>query len=91
MRYPSSLLFAGLMLALLAVLLCGVTVVGEVVLFLVRDLTSAPPLAMHLLMVMLPYMPLVCMVALVGAVLQTHGRFGPSAASPIITAAARRF
>ena len=76
--------FAGLMLALLAVLLSGITIVGESVLFLIRDHTSAPPLAMHLLMVMLPYMPLVCLVALVGAMLQTHGKFGPSAASPII-------
>jgi putative peptidoglycan lipid II flippase len=76
--------FAGLMLALLAILLSGITIVGEVALFLIRDLTSTPPLAMQLLMVMLPYMPLVCLVALVGAMLQTHGKFGASAASPII-------
>jgi putative peptidoglycan lipid II flippase len=76
--------FAGLMLALLAVLLSGITIVGEVVLYLVRDMTATPPLGMHLLMVMLPYMPLVCLVALVGSMLQTHGKFGPSAASPII-------
>lgn len=41
-------------------------------------------LGYELLMVMLPYMPLVCMVAVVGSVLQSHDRFGPTAASPII-------
>jgi putative peptidoglycan lipid II flippase len=33
---------------------------------------------------MLPYMPFVCLVAVGGGALQTHGRFGPTAASPII-------
>lgn len=41
-------------------------------------------LGYELLMVMLPYMPLVCMVAVIGSVLQTHDRFGPTAASPVI-------
>jgi putative peptidoglycan lipid II flippase len=43
-----------------------------------------PQLGLELLMVMLPYMPLVCMVAIVGSLLQTHDRFGPTAASPVI-------
>ncbi|MDZ4753257.1 MAG: murein biosynthesis integral membrane protein MurJ [Phycisphaerae bacterium] len=43
-----------------------------------------PQLGIELLMVMLPYMPLVCMVAVIGAILQTHDRFGPTAASPLI-------
>jgi putative peptidoglycan lipid II flippase len=33
---------------------------------------------------MLPYMPLVCLVAVLGAMLQVHGRFGPTAAAPVI-------
>ncbi|MFO0827367.1 MAG: murein biosynthesis integral membrane protein MurJ [Phycisphaerales bacterium] len=41
-------------------------------------------LGYELLMVMLPYMPLVCMVAIVGSVLQTHDKFGTAAASPMI-------
>jgi len=41
-------------------------------------------LGYELLMVMLPYMPLVCMVAVIGSVLQSHDRFGPTAASPVI-------
>ena len=76
--------FAGVMLAVMAIVLCGITIVGE--LGLLALLQADPPSAfgLRLLMVMLPYMPLVCLVALVGAMLQTHGRFGPSAASPII-------
>ena len=35
-------------------------------------------------MIMLPYMPMVCMVAILGAMLQVHGRFGPTAAVPIV-------
>lgn len=76
--------FAGLMLAALAILLSGVTVVGELALLWLHDADAPSALGTHLLMVMLPYMPLVCLVALVGALLQTHDRFGPSAASPII-------
>jgi putative peptidoglycan lipid II flippase len=41
-------------------------------------------LAYELAAIMLPYMPMVCMVAIGSAALQTHGRFGPSAGSPII-------
>ncbi|MFM7134296.1 MAG: murein biosynthesis integral membrane protein MurJ [Planctomycetota bacterium] len=41
-------------------------------------------LAYELAMLMLPYMPFVCLVALGGGALQTHGRFGPTAASPIL-------
>lgn len=32
----------------------------------------------------LAYMPLVCLVALIGGVLQSHARFGPPAAAPIL-------
>jgi len=41
-------------------------------------------LAYELAAIMLPYMPLVCLVAVGGAALQTHGRFGPTAGSPIL-------
>jgi putative peptidoglycan lipid II flippase len=41
-------------------------------------------LALRLTMVMLPYMPMVCVVAILGAMLQVHGRFGPTAAAPIV-------
>ncbi len=76
--------FAGVMLALLGIALAAITVVGELVLLAVMELDPAGALGLRLLMVMLPYMPLVCLVAFVGAMLQTHGRFGTTAASPII-------
>ena len=37
-----------------------------------------------LTMLMLPYMPLVCTVAMVGGMLQVHGKFGSTAAAPIL-------
>jgi putative peptidoglycan lipid II flippase len=40
--------------------------------------------AYELAAIMLPYMPMICLVAVGGSALQTHGRFGPTAASPII-------
>ncbi|MEM6332775.1 MAG: murein biosynthesis integral membrane protein MurJ [Planctomycetota bacterium] len=33
---------------------------------------------------LLPYMPMVCVVAVLGAVLQVAGRFGPAAAAPLL-------
>jgi putative peptidoglycan lipid II flippase len=41
-------------------------------------------LAIRLMMIMLPYMPLVCIVAILGTMLQVYGRFGPMAAAPIL-------
>ena len=41
-------------------------------------------LVQELMAIMLPYMPMVCLVALVGAVLQVRGVFAPTAAAPII-------
>jgi putative peptidoglycan lipid II flippase len=46
--------------------------------------TSQQHLALQLMMIMLPFMPLVCLVAILGAMLQVHGRFGPTAAAPIM-------
>lgn len=40
--------------------------------------------AIELTMLVFPYMPMVCVTALLGAVLQVHGRFAPTAASPIL-------
>lgn len=41
-------------------------------------------LSVRLIMVMFPFMPAVCLAAILGAMLQAHGRFGPSAAMPIL-------
>lgn len=40
--------------------------------------------SLELVMVMLPFMPLICVAAILGGMLQTHGRFGPWAAAPVL-------
>lgn len=71
-------------LATVAILLGIVVIIAEVVLAVLVAWIDNPNTALWLLMIMLPYTPLVCMVAIFGAMLQVHGRFGPTAAAPII-------
>lgn len=40
--------------------------------------------SLKLVMVMLPFMPLICVAAILGGMLQSHGKFGPWAAAPIL-------
>jgi putative peptidoglycan lipid II flippase len=78
---------AGVTLAGLAVVLGTLTLLGELGLWLIwRGQGSESPggLALELTMWMLPYMPLVCLVALIGGILQVHRRFGPPAAVPVV-------
>ncbi len=77
---------ARLVLWRLVVFLAAVTLVGEVILLLCWPPAGNPPaqLSARLVFILLPYMPMVCCVALMGAVLQVHHRFGPTAAAPII-------
>lgn len=79
---------ATLTLGLMVAGLGGVTLLVELVLVAIVasgiDTTESSALALRLMMIMLPYMPLVCMVAIIGAMLQVHGRFGPTAAAPVI-------
>ncbi|MEM9881600.1 MAG: murein biosynthesis integral membrane protein MurJ [Planctomycetota bacterium] len=78
--------FASVCVGALMVLLAGVTLVGELGLWWLAGTveTEKAALAVRLTMWMLPYMPLVCGVALLGAVLQVHRRFGPAAAAPVL-------
>ncbi len=69
-----------------ALLLAGLgrlTLAGEIVLLVIAK-GAGSVLALRLVMIMLPYMPLVCLVAILGAMLQVHGRFGPGASVPIV-------
>ena len=78
---------ASLCLVSLAILLCAITIIGELILLGVGQARSWTPdgqVAIWLIMIMLPYMPLVCLVAMFGAILQVHRRFGPAAAAPMI-------
>lgn len=75
---------AGVTLAWLAILLAAMTAVGEAALVFLPATGADGGIGVRLLMLMLPYMPFVCLTALLGAILQVHHRFGPTAASPII-------
>ena len=77
---------AWLVLSRTAVALAALTLLGEAILLAVWPPAEkeAATLGATLVAILLPYMPLVCVVALMGAVLQTHHRFGPTAASPIV-------
>ena len=73
--------------ALLFTVLGGVVVIGELVFWAMLtggQWSADASLAIRLAMTMLPYMPLVCVVALLGGILQVHGRFGSTAATPIL-------
>jgi len=64
-----------------------ITLVLEAVLLAVLVLAPADgerALSLKLMMLMLPMMPMVCITAILGGMLQVHGRFGPPAAAPIL-------
>jgi putative peptidoglycan lipid II flippase len=75
---------ASLTVGKLVVLLGIVVLLGEIILWGLTVWLPSNEGTFGLMMIMLPYMPLVCLVAIFGGILQTHGRFGPTAAAPII-------
>lgn len=79
--------FASLTLTLLSVVLAGITLIAELVLWWIAagiDDDHKASLAIYYTRLMLPYMPLICAAAMVGGVLQVHKRFGPPAAAPLV-------
>lgn len=81
--------FASLVTAAMVMVTGIVTLVIELVLLAILLFTSAGAdadraLSLKLIMLMLPMMPMVCLTAVLGGVLQTHGKFGPTAAAPIL-------
>lgn len=78
---------ASLTVALLALVTTALTVVIELGLLAVLLLAPHDPeraLSLKLIMVMLPFMPLICVVAILAGMLQAHNRFGPAASGPLI-------
>jgi len=80
--------FAQHVVSLLFLVSGTITIIVEVVL-LILLLTGAGHdperrLSFQLLILMLPMMPLVCLTAILGGMLQVQGKFGPPAAAPII-------
>jgi putative peptidoglycan lipid II flippase len=78
---------ASLTIWLLFLATTALTVLIEIGLFVAVLLVPADrgrTLSFELIMLMLPFMPLVCCAAILGGVLQVHGRFAPAASGPII-------
>ncbi|MEM6392417.1 MAG: murein biosynthesis integral membrane protein MurJ [Planctomycetota bacterium] len=79
--------FAKLCVAGLAAVTGVLVILGELAVFLLMQhdgWSEKGQLALLYTAVMLPYLPLVCGVAFLAAVLQVHGRFGPGAAAPVL-------
>lgn len=79
--------FVAATLACLAALLSAITVLAVAALWAAAawgQWSDRTQLAIELTMLMLPYMPLVCLVAMLGGVLQVHRRFAPAAAAPVL-------
>lgn len=75
---------AWLVIARTLILLSALVLIAELLMLsgaLGGDLDST---GVRMVAIMLPYAPMVCGVALIGAMLQAFGRFGPLAAAPVI-------
>lgn len=78
---------ATLTLAILGSVTAALTVIGEVgllILLLVLPRDPDRDLSLRLIMVVLPYMPLICAAAILAGILQVHGRYGPASAGPVM-------
>lgn len=79
--------FASLTIGLLALVTGVITIVIELGLLAAVMWSGDDPeraYSLKLVMVMLPFMPLICVAAIMGGMLQSHGRFGLWAAAPIL-------
>lgn len=79
--------FASLVVAILTATLALVVLASETVLLAVLGLVDLPEngeRALALLALMLPFMPTVCLTAILGGMLQSHARFAAQAGAPII-------
>ncbi|MAE61004.1 MAG: murein biosynthesis integral membrane protein MurJ [Planctomycetaceae bacterium] len=68
----------------LLVVICGVGLLILAAMHIWGGFQTRGLLTVQLTMTMLPYMLLVCGVAIVGAMLQVHSRFAPAAAAPVV-------
>lgn len=57
---------------------------GLIALNTIDDTRTSTRLVITLTLYMLPFMPTICLTALLGSMLQTHNRFAPGAAAPIV-------
>lgn len=73
-----------LIVALVTGLLTGLVEAGLAILLAVLPPDPVRDLSLELMILAMPFMPLVCLSATIGGMLQVHGRFSPSSAAPII-------
>lgn len=74
-------------IGLLVAVLVALAAIGALVIVLIRPVLYAigwSELAIHMSLIMLPYMVMICPVALLGGIQQVHGRFWATAAAPVI-------
>ncbi|MEL6797276.1 MAG: lipid II flippase MurJ, partial [Planctomycetota bacterium] len=79
--------YASLVIAALVTITSLLTILGELALLVWLSSAGDDPertLSIHLMMLLLPLMPLVCTVAILGGVLQVNKRFAVPAAAPIV-------
>jgi putative peptidoglycan lipid II flippase len=80
--------FAAASVRLLLVILVGIALVGEVVIFVLLNfdehLLPDRELTLRLVAIMLPYVVLICGGAFLAGILQVHKRFAAPAAAPIV-------
>lgn len=79
--------FALRILSWLLLVTLAITVVAEIGLLVALLVLPADPsrdLSLKLIMLMLPYMPLVCAAAVLGGMLQVHGKFAASSSGPVL-------
>jgi len=84
---PAAHAIASLVIGLLAAITGALAILGAGTLIALVALLPADHdrnFSLLLVATMLPYMPLICVAAIMGGMLQAHGRFGPWAAAPII-------
>lgn len=78
---------ASLTVFALALVTGAITLLIELVLLGVLVFAPGSPervVSLQLIMVMLPFMPFICVAAILGGVLQVHGKFGPAASGPLL-------
>ena len=79
--------FASLVISAMAAILGAITLAavgGLLIVLAAVEMPEAGRRAITLTAIMLPYMPLVCITAILGGMLQTHGRFAAQAGAPVI-------
>lgn len=79
--------FASLTVALMLLITTAITVVAEIGLLIALWLSPPNPereLMFTLVMLMFPFMPFICATAILGGMLQVHGRFAAASSGPLI-------